>query len=378
LSPHLPLSMLDPVARTSPLPHCIAPLGNRLSFTTASVWALAVALLMSTQYLVQPFVWTYWSIDEVLQGWIEVAWDRLLVAVPIGLAVAAATRLKGHPLIARAVGIAAAILIGAGIGEAAMLIFGSPGVRSGTTAVVGSLMQWSGVALCAFGTYYLWNRHFETEAAARAIALARASNEAMAVETRLRSLRQQIEPHFLFNTLATVRRLQEIDSSEGAALLHHLVEYLQSTTSSAGRLTKVGDEVKLVESYLGIVAIRMRGRLKVEIRVPADLRQYACPPLVVATLVENAVKHGVTPCPDPTKIAVVARTHAGTLELRVEDTGIGMSSATETFGGTGIGLANIRAQLSAVYGRVASLTIERNEPRGVRAIVLLPRAFSES
>ena len=253
----------------------------------------------------------------------------------------------------------------------ALLVVGSPGVRTGSTAVLGSVIQWSGVALCAFGTYYLWTRYLEAETNARTLELARSANDAMLVETRLRSLRQQIEPHFLFNTLATIRRLNEIDSSEGARLLRHLVNYLRSATNSEDRLSSVGKEADLAASYLGIVAIRMGGRLRFTIDVPAQLRRCKCPPLVVATLVENAVKHGVAPCSDQATIGVFARERNGLLEVRVEDTGVGISSSAETTGGTGIGLANIQAQL-ALYAQGASLSIERNEPRGVRAVVRLP------
>lgn len=372
-------SMLEPSARRSNAQARAVPsTRNPLSFKTAAAWALLVALLMSTQYLVQPFVWINWPVEDVLKGWLEVAWDRIVVAVPIALTLVIATRVTNDALIVRALAVAAAIVVGAATGEAALLIIGSSGVRTGTTAIVGSVMQWSGVALCAFGTYFLWSRHLQTEAMARALDLARSANEAMLIETRLRSLRQQIEPHFLFNTLATIRRLREIDSSEGATLLRHLVNYVDSSARSAERLTTVGDEADLVASYLGIVAIRLGGRLSVRVDVPLELRSWTCPPLVMATLVENAVKHGVTPCSDATTIAVVVRKQSGSLVLCVEDTGVGISSAAETFGGTGIGLANIRAQISALYAHQAALTIERNEPRGVRAIVRLPLVASNA
>ena len=370
MSCHPALSMLSSTrsfASRPSLPWAV----NQLSYKTAAVWAAVVALSMSTQYLIQPFVWTYWSAAEVLEGWIEVAWDRIVVALPIALAIVIATRVKSDALIERALAIAAAIVIGAVIGEVTLLVVGSPGVRTGSTAVLGSVIQWSGVALCAFGTYYLWTRYLEAETNARTLELARSANDAMLVETRLRSLRQQIEPHFLFNTLATIRRLNEIDSSEGARLLRHLVNYLRSATNSEDRLSSVGKEADLAASYLGIVAIRMGGRLRFTIDVPAQLRRCKCPPLVVATLVENAVKHGVAPCSDQATIGVFARERNGLLEVRVEDTGVGISSSAETTGGTGIGLANIQAQL-ALYAQGASLSIERNEPRGVRAVVRLP------
>ncbi len=141
----------------------------------------------------------------------------------------------------------------------------------------------------------------------------------------------------------------------------------------SGDRATLGDEVDLVRSYLAIVEMRMSGRLTVIFDVPDSLRDHASPPLTLATLVENAVKHGITPAPDGGTITVSARCDADALELVVADTGVGISGSAQTsMGGAGIGLANIRSRLRALYRGAASLRITGNAPRGVRAVIRLP------
>jgi LytS/YehU family sensor histidine kinase len=106
--------------------------------------------------------------------------------------------------------------------------------------------------------------------------------------------RRQIEPHFLFNTLATMRRLLQVDPTEGARLVAHIVRFLHSAQPArdGGHLQQ---EIDLVSAYLGVVAHRMDGRLQVRFDVAEDLLAHPFPPLTIATLVESAVKHGMAP-----------------------------------------------------------------------------------
>jgi signal transduction histidine kinase len=353
--------------------------GRRLSFVTALRWAVVVAIFMSTQYLFQPFVWTHWPVDEVLRGWLEVARDRIVVASMIAVALALATRLPARSLAGRTFLIGLAIVGGAFAGEVALLAAGFSGARTDLPSALGRIAQWIGLALCVAGMYFLWTRNNETRAAARAIELQHSTAEDLLVQTELQSLRHQIEPHFLFNTLATIRRLQETEPANGAQLLRHLLAFLESTQPSSRSRTTLGDEVDLVRSYLAIVAMRMSGRLAVTFDIPDSLRDHACPPLTLATLVENAVKHGITPAPDGGTITVSAHCDADALELAVADTGVGISgSAQASMGGAGIGLANIRARLRVLYRGAASLRITGNAPRGVRAVIRLPFAHRPS
>lgn len=343
----------------------------QLSAWTAAKWAAAVALLMSTQYLAQPFVWRNWPVDEVVAGWIGVARDRALVAATIAGALVCATHLAARRVIARAALIGAAVTVGAMCGELLLLALDLRDERVDPWSIAGRVVQWSVLGLCIAGMYVLWMRDRVARASTQAMELSRSAAEASAVLTQLQSLRRQIDPHFLFNTLATIRSFGQTQAIAGARLLRHLVAYLRSTMPSGQPRTSLGDELDLVASYLAIVAVRMSGRLQVSIDVPEALRRHACPPLTLATLVENAVKHGIMPSASGGAISVTARRADDMLEMVVADTGVGFSPSV---GGSGIGLSNVRARVRALHGARASLTIEANVPRGVRATILLPFA----
>jgi LytS/YehU family sensor histidine kinase len=132
--------------------------------------------------------------------------------------------------------------------------------------------------------------------------------------------------------------------------------------------TTLGDEASLVEAYLAIHRRRMGDRLGYAIDVPDALRDAPMPPLMLLTLVENAVKHGLTPLPEGGFIRVAASAREGTLTVRVSDSGRGFVAPS----GSGTGLANIRARLAALYDRSARLDVRANQPRGVVATLVLP------
>ena len=188
-------------------------------------------------------------------------------------------------------------------------------------------------------------------------------------EARLQMLEAQIEPHFLFNTLAHVKRLYETDRAAGASMLHNLEAYLavalpqmRATDSTLGR------ELDHAIAYLDIQQIRMGRRLAYAIDIDDALRCARLPPLMLLTLVENAIKHGLTPVPGGGRIDMRARVEAGRLQVEVADTGGGFTRS----GGAGAGLANIRARLAAQFGQDASLALALNAPRGVVATIALP------
>jgi LytS/YehU family sensor histidine kinase len=202
------------------------------------------------------------------------------------------------------------------------------------------------------------------------VELRRVQTQRQAAATQLCALRGQIEPHFLFNTLATVRRLHQTDPAQGAPLLGHFISYLRSTQPDASAGGTLAEELALTSAYLGIIAARMSGRLQVEYEIQEDVRQTPFPPLTIATLVENAVKHGIAPVPEGGTICVSVKAVSGSLEAVVSDTGAGFVGTS----GTGIGLANIRARLHTLYGSAGTLSLRANTPRGVRAAIRIPLA----
>ena len=222
-------------------------------------------------------------------------------------------------------------------------------------------------------TFLLWFTTREREAAQtlHRVRMAQVEIERQITEARLQLLQAQIEPHFLFNSLASVKRLYETEPAKGRELLRNLSGYLR-VASPKGRPgdARLGDEVDLATAFLAIFQLRMGDRLRVCIDVPEDVRSAALPPLLLGTLVENAIKHGIAPRASGGTVAVSARRAGGLLELAVKDDGVGFRSDW----GPGIGLANTRARLETLYPGVGELDLAENRDGGVRAIVRIPYA----
>ena len=188
-------------------------------------------------------------------------------------------------------------------------------------------------------------------------------------KARVRLLRAQIEPHFIFNSLAHVRRLYQVDPVTGEEMLSSLIQYFASALPSLRRETcSLAEEATLLDAYLGIHRLRMGSRLAYEVAFPAQLLAEQVPTMILLTLVENAIKHGLSPLPEGGFVRVSALAGTNRLEVRVADTGHGMTQSS----GHGTGLANIRARLSNLYGSAASVTLTSNQPRGITATVRLP------
>lgn len=206
-------------------------------------------------------------------------------------------------------------------------------------------------------------------------AVDRAAFEREMSESRLRLLQAQIEPHFLFNTLATVRRLYETDHAGGRAMLGNLIRYLDVALPRIRQgETSLGEDAQLAQAYLQIQQARMGRRLAFTIDVPPALQEHPVPPMMLLTLIENAVKHGVDPSVRGGAIRVGARVEGGQLLLIVADSGVGFAPGS----GSGTGLANIRARLAAQFGDAAALVLENNDLGGVTATVALPLSRPET
>lgn len=198
-----------------------------------------------------------------------------------------------------------------------------------------------------------------------------AESERAAVEARLKLLQAQIEPHFLFNTLANLQALIAVDPKRAQAMLGHLDGYLRATlaTTRNDRGT-LAEEFALLRGYLEILAIRMGPRLAYELDLPEGLASTTVPPMLLQPLVENAIKHGLEPKVDGGRVRVSARAEGRVLVLMVEDTGLGFGVGAT--GGTGVGLPNVRERLAALYSGAASLETGENPGGGVRVTLRLP------
>jgi two-component sensor histidine kinase len=197
---------------------------------------------------------------------------------------------------------------------------------------------------------------------------------ASAKSAELRALQAQIEPHFLFNTLANVQALIDYEPQKAKAMLDAFVQHLRlSLAHTRSERSTVGQELALVRTYLDILKIRLGDRLQARIEIAPGVEQVAIAPLLVQPLVENAVKYGVEPKVDGGTIVVRAFTEGANVRIDVSDDGLGLDAAQSTArAGTGLGLENIRERLKNTYAASASLQLTSLSP-GTRATILFPK-----
>jgi histidine kinase/histidine kinase/DNA gyrase B/HSP90-like ATPase len=191
------------------------------------------------------------------------------------------------------------------------------------------------------------------------------------LEAKLQLMQAQIEPHFLFNTLASVQHLMETDPPAASRMLSDLTKYLRAAMPQMrDQRTTLGRETELARAYLSIQRVRSGCRFDFSVDLPESLRQEPFPPMMLLTLVENAVKHGFEAHSLGGEIRVAAHAEDDALAVSVLDTGAGLSTDRPE----GIGLSNVRERLAALYGSAGRLVLEQNKPRGVHACIVVPRA----
>ena len=202
------------------------------------------------------------------------------------------------------------------------------------------------------------------------------------VEARMAAMQAQVEPHFLFNTLASIDHLIETDPPRASQMQKNLIALLRASMptmreanggtgegKSAG-VRDLGREIAVIRPYLEILKVRMEERLATEVLVPDGLLSAEFPPMMVQTLVENAIQHGLEPKPEGGTLRLAAEIVHGKLQVTVADTGLGFGKAATA--GTGVGLANIRERLQLLYGPKATLTVTANQPSGTVVTITVP------
>ena len=220
--------------------------------------------------------------------------------------------------------------------------------------------------------YYATREQLAREAAARSEA------QRLAVDSQLRLLRAQLEPHMLFNTLANLRSLVRDDVARAESMIDQLIVYLRSAlVASQTESVALNREFAQLRAYLDIMSLRMGPRLSFRLELPADLEATQVPPMLLQPLVENAIKHGLEPKVGSGSIEVIARATPAGIEIRIDDSGLGLPADEQDepasrSAGASYGLQHVRDRLQAVYGPAARLSLERRHPRGVSARVFIP------
>jgi hypothetical protein len=196
------------------------------------------------------------------------------------------------------------------------------------------------------------------------------------VEARMAAMQAQVEPHFLFNTLASIDHLIETDPPRASLMQKNLIALLRASmptmreANAAGAVRDLGRELAVIRPYLEILKVRMEERLQTTIDVPEGLMSAEFPPMMIQGLVENAIKHGLEPKAEGGSLTVRAEIVHGKLAVTVADTGLGFGRAATA--GTGVGLANIRERLQLLHGNKASVTVTENTPSGTVVTITVP------
>ncbi|MGE5161767.1 MAG: sensor histidine kinase [Betaproteobacteria bacterium] len=303
----------------------------------------------------QVFKWN-WVISQSIGFTIHLLFD-------LGTRIVGRERIAGFDMRRRALFFAGIPLIGCLIGywiglsllgvQVARIIQGAPRVAIAIILV--------SIIVSTFWYRYMANkaRLAAAEAARERERTRSAELERLALDAQLRSLQAQIEPHFLFNTLANVVSLIDGAPDKARRMLERLIDLLRaSLAASRSERTTLGQECALVGAYLDILGIRMGERLRYCVDLPAELTGAAVPPLSLQPLVENAIRHGLEPKLAGGTVWIRARVIDRTLQVDVEDDGLGFDGQE----GVGVGLANLRERLRAVYGERARIAVSDRAP----------------
>lgn len=336
------------------------------------MFAATMALVLSTQLLFQPSALNDYSLSETLESFALYFFDVLVIALPMICAISWVDlrlpdddRKRTHALL---IAIVASVLAGTAL---QLWVHYDFGPYPPPAIVLGEGLRWvlmGGAMTLIFETI---RRHRVQQQQLFAAELRHKILDNQMIETRIKMMEAQIEPHFLFNTLATVKRLYRTEPTGGAHMLERLKSYLQAALPQIRHgVPTLGSELELVRAYLEILQIRMGSRLEFAIDAPPEALTVQFPAMALITLVENAIKHGLNPMPNGGRIEIAAFSAATAVVVEVRDNGAGIQRTPGTTG-TGMGLTNIRERLKALYGQDASVRLTQREPSGVIARIVV-------
>jgi len=344
----------------------VRPMKALLATLTWRRLLLTLAMVIVIAALAQPIFITPYP---------ELVWQLLVIALLVQLAFSAAGQWP-LPRVPHWVSRVLAVVLAAPLATLALQLalvggswsefVGNHGMLHGFYAVTVLVLVFA--PSMALGALYR-ERDAQAQHDALAFALEKSTLEKQALDARLKLLNAQIEPHFLFNTLANVQELVESTSDRAGPVLSSLIAYLRAAMPQLddGDDATLAREAALVRAYLELMHLRMPDRLVFSIDIPAELGALRVPAMALLTLVENAVRHGIDPAEQGGRIDVRAERSgaAGEVRVSVADTGIGLLDTAAP----GTGLANLRERLQVFYGHGARLELAENAPHGVCASI---------
>ena len=359
-----------------------SPAGRRLGAIVRGTWrdltwrrALLVCFLCfvtSTQVLFNASILDDFSLAELLAGWFSNVVDALFAGACIALAVTVADNTLAGDSWWRLASLMISVVAASLLAVAALArIHYPPGYLPDAVQLAGDALRYAILAGLVTLVYAVQKRTADSSKRLQQVEIDRVSLDRSVLEAQLQVMEAQIEPHFLFNTLATVKRLYRTEPKSGERMLESLKHYLETALPQIrGGGSDLGKEFELVRAYLEVLQIRMGKRLSFSVTLPVELAEVEFPSMMLITLVENSIKHGLNASPDGGAIRLDAGRTGVDLRVQVADTGVGFQASS----GSGIGLANIRSRLAALYGPEASLQLESNQPTGVVATISVPFA----
>lgn len=349
----------------------VARLAYALNWQRLAAVAL-VTLLLSLGPLVSPALLDFFSPAELALAWLAYLVELAVIAAVLLAAFSVLDEALPRSKPLRLVGISALLLALSAVLAVLLHAYYADGFEHlpPPLRMLADSLRWGLPAVFLALIADVHQRALQTDSAAHAAELARAQLQQGESEQQLALLQAQIEPHFLFNMLGNVRRLYRTQPQAGAEAMGSLMRYLRTALPQLrSRRASLGEEIASVRAYLDLFQLRMGAQLNFSIEIDAGLYDAEFPPMLLVTLVENAIKHGLEPAGGG-HIEVRARRRRNLLEVTVLDDGAGFGATASS--GTGVGLVNIKRQLAARYQSRARLTLEGREPCGARAIIVIP------
>lgn len=350
----------------------VARVVRALSWQRLAVVAL-VTILLSTRPLLAADMVDFFSSGEIAFLWIELFSEMALIAAALALGYTLLDEALPPRMPLRLV-IVCAMLLGLSVVMTVLLYaYYAHGFHQlpPPLRLMSDSLRWGLPAVFLAVIADLHQRALQTDAAAHAEERSQAQLGRDETEQQLALLQAQIEPHFLFNVLGNVRQLYRTQPQAGASAIANLMRYLRAALPQLrSERAQLGNELELVRAYLGLFQVRMGARLSFSIQADQALHGVEFPPMLLITLVENAIKHGLEPNGRGGQVLVRAQRTGQLLEVAVLDDGAGFAAAASD--GTGVGLANVRRQLAARYGSQAHLALGSRSPRGACATIVIP------
>jgi Histidine kinase len=313
--------------------------------------SLKLAVALNLLLPVAVFTWSFdgphrWALGAVM----------LAIGVLLSLAMARAWGDPGHRF-ARWTYFSLPLVLGLGLG---LVIRSIEGVQQmevmavALVAVIGSLALWFAIV---YRHQFIERRLVELDERDRRVDMARQLAQA------------QIQPHFLYNSLASLQHWVQVKDDRAAPMLDALTGFLRATLPLFDqRALRLGDEAQAVRAYCSVMQLRLGPRLAWQVDIDEAAAAALLPPGLLLTLVENAIEHGATPSLSAVQLAVKAQRQGKHLLLEVRDTGVGLApDATD-----GVGLGNARARLAQAFGHQATLTLQRPAEGGCLARIECP------